>query len=334
MHGGRAFAQTSPTTDITAQALFDAGMKLVDQKRYSEACPKLAASAKIDPAWGTLLNLADCYEKNGQTASAWITFKNAEVAARDANQPKFMSYAHDHAANLESKLSRVQISATTPVEGMIIKRDGAFVSTSEWGVAIPADPGSHTLEVSAPQRKTWTATFTVSADGATTPVVIPTLEVTVDATPPGTPAASPAVTTPVVSTPPPKEGGATSGGMSTQKTIAIVVGAVGVVGIIVGTVEALSAKSSFNDSLSHCLSTDQNMCDATGVSQRNDARRAGNVATVGFGVGALGLVSGVVLWLTAPSSIAASRTASRTETTTASIHVVPTLGGAMMTGSW
>src|SRR5437868_1261848 len=66
----------------TSEALFSDGRKLMADKKYGEACPKFEASLKLDPGLGAMLNLADCYEKNGQTASAWAEFREASASAR------------------------------------------------------------------------------------------------------------------------------------------------------------------------------------------------------------------------------------------------------------
>src|SRR6185295_17368753 len=72
--------------EAAATALFDEGLKLMDQGNYSEACPKLAKSQELAPSGGTLLNLARCYEKNGQHASAWLRYKDAASRASSAKK--------------------------------------------------------------------------------------------------------------------------------------------------------------------------------------------------------------------------------------------------------
>src|SRR5687768_6154338 len=65
----------------TAEALFAEGRRLMSSGDFKTACPKFAASQKLDPGLGTSLNLADCYEKSGKTASAWAEFRDAAAAA-------------------------------------------------------------------------------------------------------------------------------------------------------------------------------------------------------------------------------------------------------------
>src|SRR5689334_20626402 len=81
-----AQAQTSAADKAAAEALFDEGVKLLQKGKYEEACKKLEASERVDSGIGTLLYLADCYEKLGKTASAWATFRAAASKAQSAGQ--------------------------------------------------------------------------------------------------------------------------------------------------------------------------------------------------------------------------------------------------------
>ena len=125
-----AAADPSPVDKATAQALFDDGKRLLKEKSYAEACPKLAESMRLDPALGTKLHLADCYEKNGQTASAWVLFREAAEQAKIANQLDRFKKASDRADALALRLCRlrIEVSVEAEVTGVEVVRDGRFVA--------------------------------------------------------------------------------------------------------------------------------------------------------------------------------------------------------------
>jgi tetratricopeptide (TPR) repeat protein len=56
---------------VEAERRFNEAVAHMDQKRYDAACPLLKQSHALDPSSGTLLNLGDCYEQLGLTASAY-----------------------------------------------------------------------------------------------------------------------------------------------------------------------------------------------------------------------------------------------------------------------
>src|SRR5262245_52850537 len=81
----------------TAEALFRQGRQAMEAKSYAQACPKFAESQKLDPAAGTLMNLATCEEKLGKLASAWQHWKEAidALPAKDDRIPFAKSRVDD-----------------------------------------------------------------------------------------------------------------------------------------------------------------------------------------------------------------------------------------------
>lgn len=75
-------AQPAPTDRALAQAHFDEGRALLARGAIAAACPKFVESYQLEPALGTLLNLALCHEAQGRLASAWAEFNDARKAAR------------------------------------------------------------------------------------------------------------------------------------------------------------------------------------------------------------------------------------------------------------
>ena len=253
---GAAPPDSASAAKVAAEALFEEGRKLVAEGKIDEACPKFADSQRLNPSPGTLLNLASCYEKSGRTATAWATYREAASTASATNRQDLLATAQRHADALFPTLSKLTVTASSPPDGFVVMLDGVQVGRAEWGVALPADPGNHTIEASAPHFKTWSTKVTVPASSGAMTVTLPALEPMPEvppaavAPPPGPPPP------PSPSEAPPESGAASSDHGSTywngQRIAGVVVGGVGVVGVGLGVVFAASAKSQYDDSLSNC----------------------------------------------------------------------------------
>jgi hypothetical protein len=341
---GQAFAQ-SATDKATAQALFDAAKRLLTEGKYSEACPKFAESQRLDPAPGTLLNLADCYERSGLTASAWATWLEAAAATRSAGQTDRERVARDRAAALKSRLVSITIAVpeSNRVAGLSIQRDGGAVGMATWGTAVPVDPGAHTIVASAPGRRGWQTTVTIAPTAQPVVVTVPPLESEAGATPlskplvptvaPTAPPVAPApANPPAPAAPPPAQpivanavapaapvapaaaspsfattpvsGDSGSKSSSTQRIVGYVTLGAGFLGIGIGTIFGLDARSKNEDSLARCSS--ETICGPEGYNLRQKALDAATYSTVAFGIGSASLITGIVLLATAPSTRSAS----------------------------
>ena len=153
-----------------AESLFDEGRKLLEAGKYGDACPKLEASNRLDPAVGTLLNLGDCNEKRGKLASAWSNYRQATSLALSRNDAR-AEFAKKRAAALDGKLSTLTIDVLAPEAGLRVTRDGLDVGEGAWGTAIPIDAGTHVIEAKAPGKRTNLVKLTVSEGAPSTNVV-------------------------------------------------------------------------------------------------------------------------------------------------------------------
>src|SRR5688572_1623106 len=79
-----------------AEVLFEQGRALLLEGKVDQACPKLSESLRLDRGIGTMLFLAECWQRMGKTASAWAQFREAEIVAgqeKDARE----KVAHERA---------------------------------------------------------------------------------------------------------------------------------------------------------------------------------------------------------------------------------------------
>lgn len=168
--------RTRPSSDAqVAQTLFDEAKKRVDANDYAGACPLFEGSYKADPALGALLNLADCHEHVGKTASAWTEYRSALDTAR-RNSDKRQEFIEKRIAVVEPKLDKLLVSspASAPA-GLVVTRDGVDI-TALLGVGTPVDPGEHTVIASAPGYASWQTTIEVTGEGVTSKVTVGTLK--------------------------------------------------------------------------------------------------------------------------------------------------------------
>lgn len=293
-----SFAQSSGAPVLVkpaAETLFEEGRALMQQQRYSEACAKFEASQGMDAGIGTLLHLADCYEKMGRTASAWATFKEAASMSRLRAQEERERIANTRAAALESKLSRltIRVPEAHRIEGLEISLEGNRIPRASWETAIPVDPGPLTVQASAPGREAWTSRVEVAAGAQDNAVEVPLLEISQKATTPAAASESVAASASVAAdTDHPGQG---------QRTAAWILGGVGVVGLGVGAVLGLQAKHKNDDSKDYCPN-DPNLCTPHGVNLRDSAKKDAMGSTIAFSAGGALVVTGLILLLTAPSS--------------------------------
>lgn len=313
----------SSSDQAAAEALFKQGRDLMAAGQYSAACPKFVESQRLDPAPGTLLNLATCYEKNGQIASAWVTFKEAATAAKKADQPERARMARDKAAEIEPNLPTLTIVVPAAADrpDLQIRRDGEVVGRPEWGTPIPVDPGTHAVEASGPGLMTWQVSAMIAGASSKASVEVPVLEAAPQAAPRAEPPAEPQPPTVAAPAGPPSAAGpegarATPHPGSTQRTIAWVVGGVGLAGIATGAILGGVALSQKSNADSSCV---EGVCAPTGYSSMQNARSTATLSDIAFAVGGGLVATGVILYVTSP----------RAGTTPARVGVAPVwLGGA------
>lgn len=276
-----------------AQALFDQARKLMMQERWSEACPKLDESQRLDPGGGTLLHLAICREHEGKIATAWAHYHDAlNVAQRDGRKDR-AKIAQARIDALKPRLPRIRVRVAPQnrtLPGFRVSRDDVVVGEAQWGESVPVDPGVRTITARAAGHAEWKTTVDIPGEASETTVDVPALEKENEDT-----AVSPAGRAPSPST---RIEDATRG--DGQRTIGVVLGGVGVVGVAVGSIFGLMAISKQSEADRECTPPDRTRCTAAGVEAGKDGMTFGDVSTIAFVAGGAFLLGGAALYFTAP----------------------------------
>ncbi|MGH7283833.1 MAG: hypothetical protein ACRELY_20090 [Polyangiaceae bacterium] len=273
-----------------AQALYSDARSLMAAGNYTDACPKLDESEKLDQAMGTLYNLGDCYEHVGKTASAWAAFDEVAREAHAAGQSARAEDARERATALVYGLAHltIDVAAIRNLSGLKITRDGKAIGPPEWGSAIPVDSGEHIVTAGADGKKDWTLKVNVVRHDAAV-VKIPILADARVAPPPR----------PVYFGPAPDAETHSDG--TAQRTVGVTLAGVGVLaagsGLVLGLMSKSEEQSADKDG---CLANSSQCANQHAVDERSNAVVEGNVSSVLAIAGGVVAVGGIVLWATAP----------------------------------
>ncbi len=273
-----------------AEALFEQGTTLVAEGELARACRKFEASQKLEPALGTMLRLADCLDRSGKTASAWALFREAAQIARNRGEAEREQIASARSVDLERRLSLVELrgSAKSPAS-LLVRLNGTVIPEASWNSPLPVDPGTANLELTAPGHRTRTMRIAITPGPSEHVVDLPALE-----------------PVPVVRRAPrrkPAVEGGDEGGVessSTYRTLAVIAGSAGVLGLGAGAVLGLRAGRLESESRAQCQQDDPNLCNENGVERRELALRFADAATVSAAIGGALVVTGVMLFVLAP----------------------------------
>lgn len=318
-----ALARSARAEDAdTAEKLYQQGRQSMADGRIAEACVSFAESQRIDPATGTLLNLATCHEAEGKLATAWREFEAAAAASRRDGRADREEYARQHLDGISPRLSYVTISVPDAgrADALEVKLDGVVLPAASWGVATPLDPGVHDVAATATGRVPFAARVTVTHLARPQTITVTLVPV---------PVAAPVVTqAPVEPTPASAPGERTP----PARVAGFVVGGAAVVALGVGAVFAWRAKDKWDARNSGGLCDADDRCAPQGIEYGNQAQTAATIANVAFIAAGVGAVTATyLLWIRgdAPSTSASSGTKLRF-----AFGGSPAGGSASLGGTW
>jgi hypothetical protein len=299
-----AAAQTDDK--VAAEALFRAGREALTKGDHAAACQRFEESNRLEPAVGTVFNIANCREKLGQLASAWQRYQEAVQKLPSGDDR--IKIASQRAAALEPRLPRLTLSLPPEAPpGTVIVKDGTELGSGSLGVPLPVDPGDHTLIVRAPGHEDERSQVTLAE--------AETRALTLKLGQPQSDLPDTREGTSIGVVPPPTDTRGRDSGSSSQRTLGYAVGAVGVVGLAVslGTgAMVLSKKSTVEDECVNKRCTDE------GLDAGDTGRTLSTVSTVSFVAGLVGVGAGLALVLTSDHK----------RGTATSVSAAPLQGGA------
>jgi hypothetical protein len=294
-----ASARAEPVDAPAAEQLFEAGRAAMERQDYATACQRFRESQQLDPAAGTLINLAECLDRQGLVASSWQAWKEARDTLRTGDErigvvDKKLTAAAARLPKLELRL------AEGAPDGTVVTRDGLALGPASLSLALPVDPGPHKIIVTAPGHapheydvtiaEAATQTLTVEAGAAEQSAPVATKP----------PEAGPAASAPPANAPPPAPVAEGGGSRRTWGWVSLSVGGAGLV--VAGTTGLLALGKKHTMDSECTKSGSALLCSDAGVDAAHSGKTFATVADVSAVVAVIGGGVGAYLLLSSGDS--------------------------------
>ena len=248
------------------------GYQLAQDGKCEEAIPHFVESLHLDAKAITLINLASCEEKTAKLADALGHWVDARARAQAEGNGAIVEEAEKRAKALEPRLPKLTLALPDASHAADIEvvRDGVTLGAASMGVALPVNPGAHTLVVRAKDREEATQTLSI-AEGESKVVQLKL----------GAPKSA-------VAAPPPTAPATEGGGTSPLVYIGF---GTAIAGVAVGAITGVLAFGKASTAKTECPNV--NDCSTAGMDAVDSGRTLGTISTIGFIVGGVGAAVGV-----------------------------------------
>jgi hypothetical protein len=263
------------------------GLKALGEGRYKEALDLCTRAESLMHAPTHLLLIARVQTKLGHLVEAQEAYIKVQRDQLAPDAPRAFVEAQRTASDEEAEIAPLVPSLKVTIEGATLEDakvtlDGAVLAPALIGLAWPIDPGTYTLAAKSPGAEAPPVTVTI-VEGARQAVLL-SLKPVVTAAPEPLGPAAPADATP------------SSGGHAGLRAGGWIGLAVGVTGIVVGSIFVAKNHSDRGDANALC---DGNRCPSSNKTAVDSFDSSANtdetIAWVGYGVGAVGVLAGAAL---------------------------------------
>jgi hypothetical protein len=299
-------AEEDPSAAETAAArtLAVDGLKLAKAGQCTEAVDKLERAEKLKHSAIVLGRLGECYVSLGKLVQGSELLRKMLREPLPAEPSPALQQVYERAQQLvqetKPKIAGLTINLTGAKEATpTLLVDGAEVPATVLGVELPVDPGEHAIEVRAPGflKAKGRATLAtgekqaISLELKRDPNAVVPEAAAAPVGPVANPTAPNAATNNAsagLSVPPPEP----VHHSSSTRTLGYVSYGVGAVGLGLGLVFGRAAMQDKDTLDNECPNK---VCSSDQSDKLDSAKTKGLVSTIGFGVGAAGVVLGTVL---------------------------------------